>query len=158
MNGPEGNVWIDRSGQRWKLRAANVALIGGVGLGLYLFFQATWPGSFHGVLIAFGASTAAIVFLAVVRCPVCDRRVALDASFGAWWTYAESLQTCPMCGDDGTNRPVSPAELPVWFGAVRKIAVEERARRQRRRRRALRVVGIAAAVGLVVWGFVRYAT
>jgi hypothetical protein len=155
MNPSERDTWLDRSRQRWKLQVAQLVLVGGTACGMWLFFRAVWPDSFYGALLVLAATPLAVAFAASVRCVVCGHRVALDAPIGRWWSHMSVQKVCPECLDDGTNRPVSPTELPVWFQVVRELAAQERTRSAARRRMGLRLLLAAGVVCATVWAALR---
>ncbi len=143
------DTWLARSKQHWKLRVADVVLIGGTALGMLLFFRATWPESFYGGLLTIVATPIAVAMASSVRCSVCGYRVVLNAPSRGWSSYTSALKACPECGDDGTGRPVDPAGLPAWFQAAREVAVRERTDAKLRRKR----IAVRIAFAIVVIGF-----
>jgi hypothetical protein len=155
VNASTRDYWVDRSGQRWKVRAAHYVLLMGTGAGLYLFFRGQWPESFYGGIICILATPLAAATAATVRCRVCGRRVALDAPLGHWLSYTAAQKTCPECGDDGEARPAAPGELSVWQQAVREVAAREREAQRARRRFTVRVALVVALVALAAWFVVR---
>ena len=103
--------WLERSGQAWKMRVAVLSVF----LGFALFALA---------FVARGATAAiagcfAFVFFSVnvllplfVRCAVCGlqldtfsgvRRLPRDQQL----KWIESLEACPVCGDDGRAEAAS---------------------------------------------------
>lgn len=130
--GPIRDSWAVRSNQAWKLRAAEVVLIGGAGLGLYMFFLARWPASFYGALITMAATPLSYLIAAFVRCPACGFRVALGAPPGGWSAYTLPIKACPVCGDDGEARGGATNGLSVWQQAARTLAAKDRSRRRMR--------------------------
>jgi hypothetical protein len=148
--------WIDRSRQRWKLQVSvNVPLVVTL-CGLYLFFRAEWPSMFYGMLLGIASAPLALAIASFIRCRVCGHRVTLGAPLGRWYSYTVGQKACPVCGDDGEGRPVSPDELPAWFQAAREVAARERARARVRRRFALRLAAAVAVIALLAWTWTRF--
>ncbi|HEX9050280.1 MAG TPA: hypothetical protein VF841_07085 [Anaeromyxobacter sp.] len=115
MNARERDTWLDRSGQRWKLRFAEFVLLGGEAYAFFLFFQATWPMSFYGAIIGMVAGPLAIMIAATVRCRACGHRVVFDAPFGQWLSYTFAQRACSWCGDDGHGRRLSKTDASTSF-------------------------------------------
>ncbi len=146
------DTWLERSKQTWKLRLAQFLLVGGTAVGVLLFFQGRWPESFYGAMLGIAATPVAVALASFVRCPVCGYRVALNAPFGRWWSFFSELKECPECGDDGTNRPVAPESLPLWFQAAREVTAKERVGVWvRRRKLAVRIALVVVIVALGIW-------
>jgi hypothetical protein len=148
--------WIDRSHQRWKLNASANGPLVMMLCGVYLFLRAQWPTMFYGMLLGIAAAPLAVALASFIRCRVCGHRVTLGAPFGRWYSYTVGQKACPVCGDDGEARPVSPDELPAWFQAAREVAARERARARVRRRLALRLAAAVAVIALLAWAWIRF--
>jgi hypothetical protein len=111
-------TWLDRTGQRWKVRA--LWLLIAVSLAAFLIAylmlaSAALSTDVQAAAImsatALGLSTF-IWFLRAIRCPACGRRPAWalvrSQSIGLWLPKLLSATACPLCADAGrppTGRP-----------------------------------------------------
>jgi hypothetical protein len=104
--------WLERSGQAWKMRTAVFGAIAGMTLLLFALFAgrmvdrrfADWVA--FCALIALSLLVLNLVLPLLVRCRVCG--VQMETSSNARTLsrdrrlrWMESLQVCPVCGDDG---------------------------------------------------------
>ena len=93
--------WLDRSGQRWKLKGARVR--GWTGFILFwLGFLGSWPpGVFIGLPLV-----VSYYSVMLIRCRVCGLRLSVSKAalnLPTWDRvgWLRSLESCPECGDDG---------------------------------------------------------
>lgn len=125
--------WLDRSGQAWKTKnpwlatAAVVVLVFLVGTLNSTTGPPRWTILAMLVLAAIGR-IAGLALPLLVRCRVCGVElntcsVARSKTVPARSAWLESLQACPMCGDDGRATLVAirawqasghGAEAPYW--------------------------------------------
>jgi hypothetical protein len=139
--------WLERSGHSWKARLSSVALQWGtilavlplVGASLFLPRQSPhWLGSavLLSALSGLGLGLVALVLRSLVRCRVCGLRLPSSSrarDLGAEkWRWIDSLDACPVCGDDGRARDESRkgwvssgavGEVPYWSSGRVVIAV-----------------------------------
>ena len=126
--------WLQRSGQAWKTRGALLA--GWMGM-VFAFLPFVLAGVIHRrlpgwvvvlALLGLALLIANSVLPMLVRCGVCSVQLetslaarALPSSRRLQWV--ESIQTCPVCGDDGRASLDSrtawhargvAAERPYW--------------------------------------------
>ena len=112
-----GRNWLERSGQAWKMHAAEAGTFA-----MYVLFVIAFalPRTFRHVGVVFtllvvaglGAGMLNIVLPFLVRCRVCGARVneseaALRLNRGKRLFWVHGLQACPHCGDDGLALPES---------------------------------------------------
>jgi hypothetical protein len=147
--------WLDRSGQRWKTRAAWLATTAAA---VFVVLVVALNGGDIPrwsvlVMLAFAASSriAGVVLPLLVRCRVCSLQlltssVARSLPRHARSDWLEALQACPICGDDGRARPETvlawkasgqEAEQPYWSGRRMLLGLLV----------AIAVVSIGVAVG-----------
>jgi len=121
------NRWLARSGQRWKVNGAVITSFIGV---IFLLSAIVGPRRWaaFGMMLAFFSFTANTLLPLFVRCAVCGlqmenssfaRNLARDQRL----SWIESLDACPVCGDDGSATPASrdrwrhsgmPQEKTYW--------------------------------------------
>jgi hypothetical protein len=128
--------WLERSGQHWKIRYANVALYLGFALLVIAFIGPRALAGFAGVL-AFVFLGASLTMPLLVRCQVCGLHLqtstmARSLSQGDRSRWVEDLEACPVCEDDGRAMPESRTqwvnsgaskERPYWSSARVLLAV-----------------------------------
>jgi hypothetical protein len=104
--------WLKRSGQTWKIRAAVFAAVTGISfLVLALVGGRVLDHRFGGLVVVSSLLALPLLLLnlvlpLVVRCGVCGLQVetsqgARTLSRGRRLGWLESLETCPVCGDNG---------------------------------------------------------
>lgn len=93
--------WLMASRQRWKLRAALLAVM----LSPYGFYLAAHDWVLGGVAVQFGGIALAVALIRSVRCRHCDENVAWWAltslPVSTWLHTLRRLSACPACGDRG---------------------------------------------------------
>lgn len=129
-----GARWLERSGQSWSLRVAESATTVGVGLSIVGFVGAAWlqervgAGAVVPLVLGFVLMSTSYVLPLLIRCRVCG--LHLESYSGVrerrreeWLAWIESLQSCPVCGDEGDATQQSrarwlasgaKAESPYW--------------------------------------------
>lgn len=103
---PWGSPWLVVTRQRWKLRAAFLAVMSSV----YGFYVAAHYRVLGGVALQLGSAVLAAVLTLSVRCSYCGEHVAWWAlttlPAGKWLGALRGLSACPTCGDRGDrSRP-----------------------------------------------------
>jgi len=111
-------TWLDRSGQRWKLRAGTMSAWAGVAL-----LVAWFPFKWHFALLASSLLflPAGFVLPMLIRCRICGLRLRtsramLEQPIGDRETWLSLLEACPVCDDDG--RATSEAYV-AWSASGR---------------------------------------
>jgi hypothetical protein len=95
-------AWLDRSGQRWKLRAGTASTWAGVAL-FVVWVVLKWHFALLGAIPLF---TAGLVLPMLIRCRVCGLQLptshaALEQPAVDRETWLSRLEACPACEDDG---------------------------------------------------------
>ena len=133
----ETGGWLRRSGYEWKLRVATYLTFAPTVA--FLFFMASIrfdPGPTRGplrsaapgiLLLSLLLAFVGFVVRARIRCNVCGLNLPSStearAAGSRRWRWIASLETCPICGDDGSATPEShtrwqesgrPKEEPYW--------------------------------------------
>jgi hypothetical protein len=125
--------WLQRSKQAWKMRGSLVWCLAGLGLEVLGFVLRWYPGFFAGLALL----TIYFVLPMSVRCRVCGLRTwassaALRQSIGDRVAWLWSLESCPVCGDDGRATAESRTdwarsgkmpERPYWSGGRILLAI-----------------------------------
>jgi hypothetical protein len=98
--------FLDRSGQRWKLRLATLAVVLFVAMNVSAtLFAHSINATAFGLLAAGGLGVAggAAGCILSIECPRCGSRIAWkgmkDVPAGTWWRWLQSLDRCPTCGE-----------------------------------------------------------
>jgi len=135
--------WLERSGQAWKIRTAVFGAVAGITLFLLALFAGRMVDRRFSDWVALSAVIALpllvlnFVLPLLVRCRVCGVQMqtfssARTLSRNQRLTWLESLQACPVCGDDGMASAESRerwltsgqrVERPYWSLARILLAV-----------------------------------
>ena len=103
----DGLTFVERTGQRWKLRA--VFWLPGLMMLLTYWLAKVSATSSLKFLFIVGGDAGGLAFfvwsIASFRCPACGDRVLFRAmreqSIREWETWLLALSACPVCGDPG---------------------------------------------------------
>lgn len=107
--------WLDRNGQSWAMKGYSFRSWLGL-IVMVVGFTAGWrPGAIAGLLLL----VADTVLPMLVRCHVCGLRLwtsaaARELNSGDRGHWLLALDSCPVCGDDGTATNES---LARWTGS-----------------------------------------